>query len=137
MATTTRLIPSTRPETTYGVSRLGLQLFQLSEKAFRWCHSLSFRWSLFLKDGPELGMQLESSNAEEQVTAFAPGLDAAINCNLALINVDKDLPKYNTAGLHRSKDPGAGAITPYQNCSTTVSAPIPAGGELFKNYGDK
>ena len=82
-------------------------------------------------------MQQESSDSEKYVTAFAPGLDAAINCNLALINVDKDVPVYDTAGLHRSKDPGAGAITPYHNCSTTVTAYVPQGGELFKYYGDK
>jgi hypothetical protein len=84
-----------------------------------------------------MGMHQESSNSHRYVTAFAPGLDAAINCNLALINVDKEYPIYDTAGLHRSKDPGAGAITPYSNCSTSVIAHVPAGGELFKYYGDK
>ena len=89
-----------------------------------------------MTDGSEMGMQLESSNAYKHVTAFAPGLDAAINCNLALINVDKETPIYDSS-FHRSKDPGAGAITPYHNCSTTVIEYIPAGGELFKNYGDE
>lgn len=102
------------------------------------------RW-LFnpLKDyvwfGPEMGMQQESSYpyvAPEYVTAFCPGMDAAINCNLALLNVDKGSPKYETTGLHRSKDPGAGAFTPYHQCETIATEPIPAGGELFKFYGD-
>lgn len=87
--------------------------------------------------GPEMGMQHESSNAAKFVTAFAPGLDAAINCNLALINVDKDVPVYDTAGLHRSRDAGVGAFSPYHNCTTHVTAHIPAGGELFKFYGEK
>lgn len=89
--------------------------------------------------GPEMGMQQESSYpyvAPEYVTAFCPGMDAAINCNLALLNVYKGTPKYETTGLHRSKDPGAGAFTPYHQCETIASADIPAGGELFKFYGD-
>lgn len=101
--------------------------------------------SLFnpLKDyvwfGPEMGMQQETSYpyvSPEYVTAFCPGLDAAINCNLALLNVEKGRPKYETTGLHRSKDPGAGAFTPYHQCETLAVEDIPAGGELFKFYGD-
>jgi hypothetical protein len=55
---------------------------------------------------------------------------------LALINVQKSIPLYDTAGLHRSKDPGVGAFTPYHNGTSTVSRHIPVGGELFKFYGD-
>jgi hypothetical protein len=87
--------------------------------------------------GPEMGMQDESSNADKYVTAFCPGLDAAINCNLAVLNVDKELPVYDMSKLHRSRDAGAGAFTPYHNCTTTVIADVPVGGELFKFYGDK
>ncbi|GAX14185.1 hypothetical protein FisN_20Hh193 [Fistulifera solaris] len=102
------------------------------------------RWlSNPLKDyvwfGPEMGMQQESSYpyvAPEYVTAFCPGMDAAINCNLALLNVEKGTPNYDTTGLHRSKDPGAGAFTPYHQCETIATHDIPAGGELFKFYGD-
>lgn len=81
-------------------------------------------------------MQQETSHPNEYVSAFAPGLDAAINCHLGLINVDKNVPAYDVSGLHRSTDPGAGAITPYHNCTTSVIQHIPAGGELFKDYGD-
>jgi hypothetical protein len=83
-----------------------------------------------------MGMQQETSHANDYVSAFAPGLDAAINCHLGLINVDKNVPVYDVSGLHRSTDPGAGAITPYHNCTTSVVQNIPAGGELFKDYGD-
>ena len=86
--------------------------------------------------GPEMGMQQETSHPSEHVSAFCPGLDAAINCNLALINVDKATPVYDTVGLHRDKDPGVGAYTPYYNVSTVVKEYIPEGGELFKYYGD-
>jgi hypothetical protein len=83
-----------------------------------------------------MGMQQETSHPNDYVSAFAPGLDAAINCHLGLINVDKNVPVYDVSGLHRSTDPGVGAITPYHNCTTSVIQNIPAGGELFKDYGD-
>ena len=70
------------------------------------------------------------------IEAICPGLDCVINCNLALINVDKATPNYDEAGLHRAKDPAAGSITPYHNGTTVVTRRIPAGGELFKFYGN-
>jgi len=87
--------------------------------------------------GPEMGMTRESAFPNTRCTAYCPGLDAAINCNLALINVDKLEPEYDDLGLHRSKDPGAGAFSPYNNSTTFATHPIPAGGELFKFYGDE
>lgn len=82
-------------------------------------------------------MQFESEDEEASaVDGFCPGMDAAVNCNLALINTAKAVPQYDTAGLHRSRDPGAGAISPYHNGTTFTAASIPAGGELFKFYGD-
>lgn len=88
--------------------------------------------------GPELGI-FESAHCystTEHMVAFASGLDAAINCNLALNNVDKTLPEYDLNQLHRSTDPGTGAFTPYHKVRTYVTHPIPPGGELFKYYGD-
>ena len=70
------------------------------------------------------------------IEAICPGGDCIINCNLALINAGKSNPVHDYAGLHRSKDPGAGAISPYHNGTTVVTRKIPAGGELFKFYGD-
>jgi hypothetical protein len=61
--------------------------------------------------GPELGMQHESAHPfaeKEYVLGYAPGIDAAINCHLALNNVDKTVPIYNVVDLHRSRDPGVG-----------------------------
>lgn len=71
------------------------------------------------------------------VEAFCSGLDCAINCNIPLINVGHSEPVYDEAGLHRSKDPAAGSITPYHNGTTEVSRRVPPGGELFKFYGKK
>ncbi|CAJ1963966.1 unnamed protein product [Cylindrotheca closterium] len=87
----------------------------------------------FVWMGEDMGMKME---IESQVKAFCPGLDCAINCNLALINVEKHGVDFDDAGLHRSQHPGAGATTPYFNSTTKVKRRLPAGGELFKDYGD-
>ena len=80
-----------------------------------------------------MGMQQESDS--DDIEAYCPGLDCAVNTHPALNNLEKMTPIYDDGGLHRSKDPGAGAITPYHNGSTYVNRDIPAGGELFKDYG--
>jgi len=94
----------------------------------------------FVWFGPELGMTREASypvdGTTEYLVGFAPGIDAAINCHLALKNVEKMTPEFSFEGLHRSQDPGVGAFTPYHGCKTYVLRDIPAGGELFKDYGD-
>jgi hypothetical protein len=84
--------------------------------------------------GSSMGMSRESHSND--VEAFCPGLDSAVNCNLALINTHKSYPLYDTAQLHRSRDPGTGAFTPYHNGTTYAARHIPAGGELFKFYGN-
>ena len=93
----------------------------------------------YVWDGKTMGMGKE---CDEVVTALWPGLDCAINCNIPLENVKRSFPKHPSHGTplnlpHRSKDPGAGAITPYRSAKTTVTRHVPAGGELFKFYGDQ
>ena len=87
--------------------------------------------------GFDLGMQYETSHPYEYVSGIAYGLDAAINCHLALYNADKDYAAYDFANLHRSIDPGIGAFTPYHNASTSATRHLRAGSELFKSYGDQ
>lgn len=82
--------------------------------------------------GRVMGMGQESNT--DDVEAYVPGLDCVINCNLALINIAKSLPHFDPT-LNRYTNPGAGAITPYFNTTSHVTADIPAGGELFKFYG--
>jgi SET domain len=87
--------------------------------------------------GSDLGMQYESSNPFDHISGIAYGLDAAINCHLALFNADKEYASYDFANLHRSIDPGIGAFTPYHNASTSATRNLVAGSELFKSYGDQ
>jgi hypothetical protein len=53
------------------------------------------------------------------------------------VNVNEGLPEHSIAqGLRRSKDPGAGAFTPYHNRQATASRNIKSGQELFVSYGN-
>ena len=85
-----------------------------------------------------LAMKMDSEGFENMdvINAFCPGLDAAMNCHPGLFNVDRMLPTWDNSDLHRSKDPGVGAFSPYQNPGSKVLRHIPAGGELFKFYGE-
>jgi hypothetical protein len=85
-------------------------------------------------EGGVMGMAQDTDDAD--IEAFCPGLDCAINCHLALINVGKSVPLWDEAGLHRYTSPGTGAISPYHNGTTRVLEFVPKGGELFKFYGD-
>ena len=87
--------------------------------------------------GADLGMQYETAHPQDHVSGIAYGLDAAINCHLALYNADKEYTSYDFAHLHRSLDPGIGAFTPYHNASTFAARTLVAGSELFKSYGDQ
>jgi hypothetical protein len=88
--------------------------------------------------GREKGLHgLIDDQRSDEVRAIIPGLDAAINCNLALINVDISKTEYDDSGLHRANDPMAGAMTPYHSKASTVLRDIPEGSELFKFYGDR
>lgn len=78
-----------------------------------------------------MGMSRETDS--DDIEAYCPGLDCAVNCNPALLNVEKMTPRYDDP-VPRT-DPGAGAMTPYHNGTTYVSRHIPVGGELFKDYG--
>ena len=106
------------------------QKWHMGRKDFFWTPS-EYVWN-----GDVMNMHHESE-VRNGVKGFCPGaLDCATNCNLALINVGKSTPHWDTAGLHRQTDEGAGAISPYRGGTTPVIADIPAGGELFKHYGD-
>lgn len=83
---------------------------------------------------------LESADASlGSVLLMVFGMDAAINCHMALVNTYSATIFHDTFEanlLHRSRDPGVGAFAPYLSGSTRVANPIPSGGELFKQYGD-
>jgi len=75
----------------------------------------------------------------EQVDVLLMGLGAAVNGHMALFNVQYKQHALHTdsAGLHRSKDPGAGAFSYYHDQPHIATKPIEAGAEVFGNYGDQ
>lgn len=78
---------------------------------------------------------VEGSDA---TTIFAPGAGAAVNCILELVNVVgmDNWIQFSTVGMHRSKDPGAGAFTPFYNRQVIAREEIRQGDELFDSYGE-
>lgn len=65
----------------------------------------------------------------------SPGFGSTANSFLPLVNVEEGLPDQDNAGLHRSRDPGAGAFTQYHNRESTATRNIAAGEELYVDYG--
>jgi hypothetical protein len=54
------------------------------------------------------------------------------------VNVEEGYPKHSVpGGLHRSRDPGAGAFTYYHGRKSTAKVQITAGQELFVTYGTR
>ena len=90
-------------------------------------HFKHFTWT-----AEALGMHREGLKGD----GFSPGLYCATNSWIPLINIDGEKQKMDGGGLHRSKDPGAGAITPYHNATVWALKTIPAGAELYIDYGD-
>lgn len=90
----------------------------------------NYEWS-----GSAMGMLWEV-DSHETVSTYWPGLDAAVNGHTAMANVARAVPQYNDSSYHRAAHPSVGSFSPYQNGSSVVIESIPAGGELFKHYGD-
>ncbi|GAX24545.1 hypothetical protein FisN_4Hh064 [Fistulifera solaris] len=90
--------------------------------------------------GGAMGIQHETAHPyvwPRFIHAFAPGFTSVLNSHPALFNCDlKSIPKYDINGLHRSKDPGVGAFTPYFGGNHIALEDIQTGAELFLYYGD-
>merc|ERR1719232_87728 len=83
------------------------------------------------------GSDHTTHNEGEKVDNLCPGIQALVNGHEGLSNIFGGSQVANDgAGLHRSKNPGAGAFTRYHNLQTIASSPIQAGMELFIEYGD-
>ena len=90
-----------------------------------------FLWDEYTWDGKELNLGLEGLLSDE-LSASSPGFGSAINCFMDLTNVEEVNPIQSyEGGLHRFKDPGAGAFSPYWNRTAWASQPIKTGQELF------
>ena len=87
-----------------------------------------FLWDEYTWDADAL---LAGGDGRYSVAAASPGLGAAANSFLPIYNVEEWYPVKDSAGLHRSSDPGAGAFSLYHNRKSTAKDIIHAGEELF------
>jgi hypothetical protein len=71
------------------------------------------------------GMEQEAEHGSS-VSGYAFGIFANSFYPLINLEIAKDII-VDSAGLHRSRDPGAGAFTPYHNHRTHASKNIPTG----------
>lgn len=91
-----------------------------------------FLWDEYTWNAVSLGMIHEGLI---DVNVASPGFGSAANSFLPLVNVEEWNPEYGACGLHRSRDPGAGAFSTYHNRISTAKRDITAGEELFVDYG--
>lgn len=80
-----------------------------------------------------VGTHFEANDA----TTFLPGLGSLPNSHMGLINLDLRGHTYDNAGYHRLKDVGVGAFSSRHNITFEVLKDVPAGMELFLNYGEQ
>ncbi len=71
----------------------------------------------------------------DQLYLQVPGMGALPNHHEGLDSAEIETPKKAGAYLHRSKDPGAGAVTLYDESSFQITRGVPAGREIFISYG--
>eukprot|EP00978_Attheya_sp_CCMP212_P035034 scaffold150354_cov55-Attheya_sp.AAC.1 len=69
-------------------------------------------------------------------SGFSPGLGGAVNCWSGWINAGVGDVDYDSAGVHRSNNPGAGAFSSYHNRSFEALDDIETGSEIFVDYLD-
>lgn len=69
-------------------------------------------------------------------SALVLGTGCMPNCDFSQINAYEDEEERIYEGLDRARDPGAGAFTGWHNQKMLAQKPIPAGGEIFVDYGE-
>jgi hypothetical protein len=85
----------------------------------------------FLWDSYTWGARGNDNDGLSEVSFASPGFGSAANSFLDLHNVEELKIEHSLVGMHRSKDPGAGAFSPYHNRRSIAKEPIMAGQELF------
>jgi len=94
----------------------------------------NFLWDEYTWDGR--GMFMDFEGYHSKLSAASPGFGAAVNCYMDLVNIKESVPLNSNTGLHRSKDPGAGAFSTYWNRQSIATTSIKPGHELFASYGE-
>ncbi|KAL3904333.1 MAG: hypothetical protein SGILL_010111 [Bacillariaceae sp.] len=100
-------------------------------------NQFDFLWEEYTwKAASFFGMK-EEIREVKNVKACSPGFGAAVNCILPMVNVKDDFEgrAVSMSGVNASTSPGAGAFTIYHNRRWKAKRHIPAGMELYGNYG--
>lgn len=97
------------------------------EKEYKWLPD-SYYWN---------SNETSSRYEAYDVQSLVPGLGMLANSHLGLVNVYMNRPSIDSAGLDRKVDPGAGAFSSFHGLSYGAKRPIPAGMEIFSDYGNK
>lgn len=87
-----------------------------------------FLFDAYTWNGYSVDMDFEGIH---QTDGVSPGFGSTANSFLPVVNVEENVPSRGNEGLHRSKDPGAGAFTEYYNRQSTATRHIRAGEELY------
>ena len=95
-------------------------------------------WDRYIWEGSVASLDpYDDLDRDASRAVFVPGIGCTVNSVMDLNNIESTAGSvYDTAGLHRSKDPGSGAFTPYHSSNTTAIKEIQPGTELFASYGD-
>ena len=97
--------------------------------------SLNWLWDEYVWSKEAIpSMEFETPDGED-VDAASPGIGAAINCMLPLINLEDTFTQLGDAGTTRL-DPTSGSFTPFHNRRGVATKDIDAGDELFIDYGE-
>jgi hypothetical protein len=82
------------------------------------------------------GMEQEVEDIDN-MHVCSPGMGAAVNCMMNLVNVDDEDESYavSTSTVDSGESPGAGAFTPYHGRKFAAKKRIEAGSELYASYG--
>ena len=83
-------------------------------------------------EGSAIGIYNEASRTE---SILVPGAGAILNCHPGLVNLLIGKHSVDNAGYHRSKDAGVGAYSNRHNMKFITERDVPAGMELFTEYG--
>ncbi|EEC49604.1 predicted protein [Phaeodactylum tricornutum CCAP 1055/1] len=95
-------------------------------------------WDRYIWEGEVADLETYTDrNRIDNRAVFVPGVGCTVNSVLDMNNIESTHGStYDTAGLHRSRDPGTGAFSPYHSALTTAVTDIAPGAELFASYGD-
>jgi hypothetical protein len=76
-----------------------------------------------------------SQHENSILSSIVAGKGALPNSHMGLLNLDLLAPSVDTMGYHRSRDAGVGAFSTRHNLKFEATENVPAGMELFTDYG--